>query len=188
MKQTKQLDIIVINLNARLHPTHRNEIFEIPFDDFIKNEHIGEICGGGTLLEKNGEIIHCDIEIELNRKSNKDIDAIITKLEELWAPIGSKIIIEKEEIEIPFWKNEGLALYLNWTDLSKKNSEWDFNYLYEEINISINEVGKIFSLWQWQTETAIYMYWKSFKDINKKISSIIKNHPLCQKCRIEKIA
>ena len=95
---------IRIQLNERVMPIDRGNIYEDPLDEIIKSQNIGEVTGGGTLQSKSGEIEYCDLEIFINSET---IDAEIisllkTSVEELGAPKGSKLIIEKtgEEIDL----------------------------------------------------------------------------------------
>ena len=62
----KEPEYIVVNVNARVQPLHRGEIYEDPLDKIIQEMDIGTVTGGGTLLSKSGEIENCDIEIEVH--------------------------------------------------------------------------------------------------------------------------
>ena len=56
---------VILELNARLQPLHRGEIFEDMFEDMFSRFGIGEINGGGTLLMPSGEVEKCDIEMTI---------------------------------------------------------------------------------------------------------------------------
>jgi hypothetical protein len=44
---------------------HRGEFFEDPLGEELQRASLGEVTGGGTMQNQNGEIASCDIEIEL---------------------------------------------------------------------------------------------------------------------------
>ena len=81
----------VVQLNARLQPIHRGEFFEDELDEALKKSRFGVVSGGGTFRAQNGEIEHCDIEIELSGDSSAAVQLIITTLDALGTPKGSKL-------------------------------------------------------------------------------------------------
>jgi hypothetical protein len=181
--------IIVAQLNARIQPMHRGEFFEDPLGEELQRASIGEVTGGGTMQNQNGEIASCDIEIELAKPNPQAADKIIEILERLGAPKGSKLKIEAENRDVPFGTTEGLAVYLNGTDLPDDVYETcDSNFVYSEFDRLLGGEGRILSYWQGPTETAFYLYGNSFEQMKAKLSEFIATYPLCQKCRIEKIA
>lgn len=180
---------IVVNLNARIQPMHRGEIFEDPLDEILSKESIGEVSGGGTLQSESGEIENCDIEIQVLKSDEETVNIIQSALEKIGVPKGSKIINEEKDTEIRFGSLEGLALYLNGTDLDDEVYEQsDSNYVYSELDRLTEGKGSVYSYWQGPTETAFYLYGNSFSEMKSLISELVDNYPLCQKCRIEQIA
>ena len=180
---------IVVNLNARIQPMHRGEIFEDPLDEILSKASMGEISGGGTLQSESGEIENCDIEIQVLKSDEETVNTIKSALEKIGVPNGSKIIIEETDTEIKFGGLEGLALYLNGTDLDDEVYEQsDSNHVYSELDRLTEGKGRVYSYWQGPTETAFYLYGNSFSEMKSLISELVDNYPLCQKCRIEQIA
>lgn len=180
---------IVAQLNARIQPMHRGEFFEDPLSEELQRASIGEITGGGTMQNENGEIAFCDIEIELAKPDPQAADKVIEVLERLGAPKGSKLKIEAENRDVPFGVSEGMAVYLNGTDLPDDvYKTCDSNFIYSELDRLLEGEGRVLSYWQGPTETAFYMYGKSFEQMKAKIAEFIATYPLCQKCRIDQIA
>lgn len=180
---------IVAQLNARIQPMHRGEFFEDPLDNEIQRASIGEVTGGGTMQGQNGEIEYCDIEIELTKPNNEAAGKIIEVLERLGAPKGSKLKIEAENREIPFGITEGLAVYLNGTNLPDDvYSTCDSNFVYSEFERLLENEGRVLSYWDGPTETAFYLYGNSCEQMKSKLSEFISTYPLCEKCRIVQIA
>ena len=186
-----QGNFLVATLNDKIMPIDRGEVYEDPLDELIRKKGIGEITGGGTMQQKSGEIDFCDVEIQLNSDfiNQHDIELIIDKLEELGAPKGSKLTIEKTGEVIQFGKLEGLGLYLDGINLSDevyKNS--DSEALANEI-IRLAEIkSTIIRYWQGNTETGLYFYSDSFEGIKNAISDFVRSHPECENSRIEQVA
>ena len=112
---------LIAQLNARLQPMHRGELFEDPLDDALQQLGVGSVTGGGTQMSDSGEVAHCDIEIKVAALDEHTVHAVISCLERLGAPIGSQLRLgaetETEGRRLPFGVTEGMAVYLNGTDL-----------------------------------------------------------------------
>ena len=68
-KAEPQPDIyITAQLNDKLEPIGIYEMYEHPLEDFLNFKLYGEVTGGGTLQNKEGEIRYCDLEIKLREK------------------------------------------------------------------------------------------------------------------------
>lgn len=178
---------VTAQLNARLQPLDRGA-FEDALEPFLKQEKLGKIIGGGTMsAPEPAGIEYCDVEIELPEASPATIDRIIEKLERIGAPKGS--ILHLPDAKRPFGAAEGLALFLNGTDLP------DNVYKTSDVNHVIKEaerlMGADFFFWshfQGPRETALYFYGSSFVAMNAAIAPLVASYPLCQKARIEQIA
>ncbi|EPP5812064.1 TPA: hypothetical protein ACGUUU_004324 [Vibrio vulnificus] len=182
-------EYIVVTINARIQPMHRVEIYEDLLDEVLSKNSIGEVSGGGTLQSQSGEIEHCDVEIQVNNSNEETVEVIRASLEKLGVPKGSKLKVEATNSEIEFGTLEGLAIYLNGTDLDSEVYEnSDSNYVYSELDRLTLGIGKVYSYWQGPKETAFYLYGTSYAQMKSQISGLVDSYPLCQKCRIEQIA
>jgi hypothetical protein len=182
-------EVIVVQLNAKLQPMHRGEHFEDPLDAMLKKSRIGEIIGGGTMQEPSGEIAYCNIEIALSSAPDEAVPMIISTLEELGAPKGSTLLIERSGAQHALGKAEGIAVYLNGTDLPAETYETcDSNFVYSDFDRLLAGEGRVLSYWQGPTETAFYMYGGSFSEMKKRLEAFIAGYQLCQRCRIIQIA
>lgn len=177
-------------LNARLQPLDRGEI-EDAFDTAMSEQGFGiRTVGGGTLLEANGEVSQCDIEIEIDDFSDKAVDTVKGVLGAMLAPRGSHLLLPSQNNQrIAFGTHEGLALYLNGTDLPDEvYRTCDSNHVYAECQRLLEGVGHVASHWQGPTETALYMYGRNFEEMRQRVGSFLQAYPLCARCRIEQIA
>ncbi|WP_411768567.1 hypothetical protein [Winogradskyella sp. A3E31] len=184
-------NFIVATLNDKVMPIDRGEIYEDPLDKFLQANGIGEVTGGGTMQLKSGELEYCDVEIQLNSNEIDDIQikSIIEKLEELGAPKGSRLTIEKIEQKLEFGKKEGLGIYLDGINLSDEvYKSSDSEALAVEIRRLAEIKDNTLRYWQGNTETGLYFYGDSFEHIKSSINDFVLSHPECENCRIERIA
>jgi len=180
---------LVAQLNARLQPADRSEHFEEGLDDKLRKLKVGEISGGGTMQSDTGEIAFCDIEVKLRQSSPEAERLVIDTLESLGAPKGSKLEIGGEDRVVPFGVNEGLAVYLNGTELPPETyKRHTLQAIEDELEQALADEGHVFSHWKGPSETAIYIYGPSFAEMTKRLEALLRAHPLCDKCRVEQIA
>ncbi|MFC4765207.1 hypothetical protein [Dyella koreensis] len=180
---------LTAQLNARVQPIHRGEIYEDPLDAFLRERGLGEVDGGGTMLTEHGEIDYCDVEIHLTDVSEDKLAWLVNTLENMGAPKGSKLLLDDGKREIPMGRNEGLAVYLNGTDLPDEvYANCDSNVVYSTFAVLLGDAGVIQSWWQGPTETALYLYGPSFEQMRALIADFVASYPLCQKARLVQIA
>jgi hypothetical protein len=180
---------IVIQINDKVSPLDRRNLYMLPLHDFLTDNNYGEISGGGILKEEPGEIIFCDIHVKFHKDeiSIAVLNDIINFVEICGAPKGSKIIIEKTHLEIPFGKNEGIAIYFDGENNHKKNQE-DYN-----VDFVQSEISKLTSTsqerhWKGNATTALYFYGKSFDTMKDGVSDFMHTYPLYKSARIAQIA
>ncbi len=180
---------ILARLNDRAQPMDRGELYEDPLEKVLKRHRAGSVTGGGTQLGPDNEIEFCDIEIEIYKPEANHLELVKQTLEELGAPKGSKLLLGEDEEEVLFGLNEGLAVYLNGTDLPDEvYSDCDANFVYDEFNRLLDSEGKVHSYWQGSTETALYVYGPSFDTMKERLSGFLASYPLCQSARVVRIA
>ena len=175
---------VTLNLNMKLLPFMRDS-FEDMINSKLEDEEFGYVDGGGTLIDKSGEVKSCDIEIFLNDENY--YDKLVGILSDIRMAKGSKIISSKGSFDIG--KDEGLAIYLNGTDLDKEvYNSCDVNYVLDKLMEEMSGVGTFVSHFEGDKETGLYFYGESFKKMKESIIDFVNNYPLCEKCRIVQIA
>jgi hypothetical protein len=189
-KQTAtQSTLVVVQLNDRAQPMDRGELYEDPLMEVLKHHRAGEVVGGGTMLREHGEIDFCEIEIEVREPVAENVAIIQEALEAFGAPKGSKLRLEAQGQELPIGKYEGLAVYLNGTDLPDDvYAECDAGFVHGEFDRLLGDDGQVHSHWQGPTETALYMYGPSFETMKNRLADFLDTYPLCQRARIVQIA
>ena len=180
---------VTLQLNAKLQPMHRGDLFEDPLNEFLEENNLGGTSGGGTLLAENNEVNNCDIEIDMSDISEASLNCVIAEIERLGAPKGSWLRLHDSATTLAVGKAEGLGVYLNGTDLPDEvYQSSDVNVVYDELEKRIDGIGKILSYWDGPEETAFYLYGDSFVAMQEKIADFLASYPLCQQCRVVQIA
>ncbi len=184
--------MVIARLNAKVQPIARYEIFEDPLSERLGAENAGEVTGGGTQMadEPHG-IEYCDLEIVLADDTTND--HLVALLEEIGVPKGSSLIDpESGDVLCTFGTLEGLALFLNGTDLPDEvYAESDVNDLIEEIDTAlggVGEAGELLGHWDGSRETGLYFYGPDFEAMRSTVEGIRARWPLAEKSRIEQIA
>lgn len=175
-----------LKLNARFQPKHRFEL-EDALQEILEKRELGEVTGGGTALTAEGEVSYCDIEIRLYQEGQEGVEWLAELLNRMGIPKGS--LLQGVEPELPVGTLEGLAYYSNGVDLPEEVYQTcDINYVIQQMEQAMEGIGRMYSYWEGNRETALYFYGTSFAEMKEKIAPFIAQYPLCQGCRIEQIA
>lgn len=79
---------LTLKLNARFQPKHRFEL-ENALQQILEKEQLGEITGGGTAQNPDGEIVYCDINIHLINDNLDNVKWLVDLLNRIGIPKGS---------------------------------------------------------------------------------------------------
>ena len=85
---------LTVELNAKLQPIHRGEMFEEPLENVLIQANVGEVLGGGTFMSATGEIEKCDITLDVKDDWIAKVFAYLQRIKII--PKGSKIICKQE--------------------------------------------------------------------------------------------
>lgn len=112
------------------------------------------------------------------------LELVTTTLEKAGAPKGSMARLDEHE-PVTFGVTEGLAIYLNGTDLPDEvYANSDINDLVAALLDSVGAEGSMQSYWQGPRETALYLYGPSAARIADLIADVLPRFPLAQRCRV----
>ena len=188
-KKKKEESVFVeLHLNARFQPKHRFPL-EDAIEKVISKLKLGSLDGGGTAQDpETGEIRYCDINFILKDSSDETIEKFVDIVNSMGIPKGS--YLKYDDKTVPVGTQDGLALYLNGTELPAEVYENnDINELMEAVGECLDGCAKLRSYWEGNEWTALYYYGDTpYADMAEKIREITDEHPLCQKCRVEQIA
>lgn len=195
-----------LQLNAKVQPLDRWEMFEDPIMELLEKEWIWEIDWWGTSFDQETwEIFYCDVEIYLNDDSAESRENLIKLINKVWVPKGSFLIFidgeepdyDDEEADIPdstkleIWTLEWLRFSINWTELPEevyKNN--DINKVIDDL-IDLMEAEKVWTYYSYvtrNTHTDLIFYWPLFEKMKEIVEKYAPNNPLCEKFLIEQIA
>jgi hypothetical protein len=148
-----------IALNARLRPMDRSRWYADPLDEVLVAHAPGcRVGGGGTQLGTDREPIWCDIDLDVEGDPASVLTLVIATLEGIGAPKGSKVRLTGGE-EVLFGATEGLAVYLNGTDLSDEvYANSDGHAVIAALNVALGPHGQVQSYWDGPRETALCLY------------------------------
>ena len=169
-------------INERIKPIERGEIYEEPLTAALAESGFGTVEGGGTLLQKSGEIEYIGIDVDLSDRE-AGIPFVCRFLEERGAPKGSFLEIGDERF--PFGRVEAIAVYFDGVNLPPEvYRESDINFVWAEFDKRIGPAGKIRGYWEGSTETALYLYGCSAAEMRAQISDFLGSYPLCKGARV----
>lgn len=178
-------------LNSRTMPIDRGDRFEDPLQGELEKSGCAEVTGGGTMQDpETGEISFCGIDLDMFDVQTA-VPLICSTLTRLGAPKGSALEykVDGNDVVVEFGAFEGLAVYLNGTDLPKEvYQQSDVNVVIEEINKAIDGRGAAVDFWEGPRETALYLYGISADEMRRLIEPFMASYPLCQRARVERIA
>lgn len=175
---------VVLHVNERLQPKHRF-VLEDTIDEALKRNNHGEITGGGTLMEKNGEIKSCDIDIELSDDDDA-FERFKDYVNHLGIAKGSELETDGKKFPVGSFEGMGIYLSVNLPDEVYKNN--DVNELIEKLNDALGDKGILRSWREHNDFTALYFYGDSFKKMAKLVKRVLEKHPLVENCRVVQIA
>ncbi len=181
---------VTARLNAKVQPIDRGDYYEDPLTETLKAKGLGEVTGGGTQLSAEPcGIDYCDLEISVHEANEETLAAIVQRLNDLGAPRGSRLIVEATGKQIPFGATEGLAVYLNGTDLPDEvYRNCDVNHVIDEFDRLLAGKGAFRGYWEGERETALFCYGASYAEMKAALEPFIASYPLCDRARIEQIA
>ncbi len=171
-------------------PLDRGDRYEDPLQEALEENGWADVTGGGTSQTEEGEIDYCGVDLDLHNV-DQAVPFICEFLEACGAPKGSKLQFERdgESHEVDFGFLEGVAVYINGTDLPEEVYQTcDINHVADEIDRLLGERGGIQGHWQGPTETALYLYGYSAEEMQRLIAPLMAEYPLCQKARMVAIA
>ena len=90
---------LTLQLNARFQPKHRFDL-EDALQEILEEKQLGEITGGGTAQNPDGEIAYCDIEIQLTNDKSDSVKWLANLLNRIGIPKGSLLHGIEPPIEV----------------------------------------------------------------------------------------
>jgi hypothetical protein len=179
---------VVARITEHVEPIERGERYEDPLTAFLNEHGLGEVTGGGSQLNANGEIEFADVELELVDLDDA-VTQLIRQLEAMGAPFGSSIqfAADSGREAIPFGKYEQLTIYLDGTGLPPDVYEsLDFDRFYSELGEAAGREadGQARSVWTGATETAVHLAGPNADALEHVVKAMWHTAPILQNARL----
>jgi hypothetical protein len=176
---------VSITLNARLRPFDRHARYETPLREILGTSMPGsKVTGAGTMLSAEREPLVSDIDLDVEGDARAALELVTGTLEAAGAPKGSWARLDEGD-PVPFGVTEGLAVYLNGTDLpAEVYASSDINDLIAALSGNLGSEGDMQSWWQGPRETALYLYGPSAARMTDLIAGVLARFPLAQRSRV----
>lgn len=193
------MSYVIATINDKIKIDDGKAVYATPLDQYLKNKGYGEISVYTTLNDSLEVTGFFNMKIFLSEGINPNVmTEILTELENLGAPKGSKLTIKESE-EIPFGKREGLGLYLNFTNPfpEKENKKKyaiyeerksDIYFIMLELQLLTNTREDFVRQCAGETYTALFLYGPSFDQMKKETSEFINTHPSCKGAKVVQVA
>jgi hypothetical protein len=181
--------LLQVRINARLPSVQRGDRYEDPLAFWLESRYPGShVTGGGTLRSPEGEPLSCGIDAEVVGDADAVISGVTAFLDGLGAPRGSSATIVDGPYR-PFGTSEGLAVYLNGTDLpAQVYAAHDVNEFFDRLHEAVADTGALQAFWEGPETTAGYVYGASYDAIREAVAPLLASHPLAEKARVVQIA
>lgn len=169
-------------LNARLQPAGRRKAEEA-LSRLMELKGLGQVVEGETVFAPSGEADHCLLRLGLRDDFPETLGELTELINRLGAPKGSQLA--GADIAWPAGRQEGMALYLGGQGLG----EQQVREIGEQLNALLDQAGRLYDCWQGpQGDYALYFYGDSYLEMLSAIGDFLQNHPLCQKCTVDRIS
>lgn len=178
--------LIIVRVNDRCQPIERGD-YEDPLHDALEERGLGEVTGGGTLLNEDGVIEYCELEVIITGDLDEAKKVIKETLENGGLPKGSKIMTEDDEVAIG--NHDVMAVHFDNDGLpASVYEEYDINDVLEEIEKRIGDSGQRNSHAVIKNESVVYYGGEEFSTMKGKIEDYFLSHPLGKNGRITQAA
>ena len=94
-KPQKKIFFVNIEIPAALSPTGDRSEAEDLIENFLQENNLGEVDGGGTFLSEDGQPIACDINVILNELNVEHYNRLAQFIKTINLPKGSKLSAER---------------------------------------------------------------------------------------------
>jgi hypothetical protein len=180
--------VVLARITEHVEPIERGERYEDPLAAFLKEHGLGEVTGGGSQLNGDGEIEFADIELELVNLDDA-VTKLVQQLDAMGAPFGSTIQFPADSGReaLPFGSFEQLTIYLDGTGLPATVYEsLDFDRLYSELGEAVGRDahGQARSVWTGPTETAVHLAGPKADALEQVVTAMWNTVPILQNARL----
>jgi hypothetical protein len=177
-----------VNLNARVQPVHRGEIYEDPLQEALDKYAAGShVDGGGSSFDPAEGVSDCDIELALVGDREEVVTMVVDALEFFGAPVGSSYRVG-DEGPVPFGRTHGVSLSLDGTSLADEvYANNDVNELVGALTSELGDAADLQSWWEGPERTSFFFYGDDPALIRGVLESAAGRFPLAEKSLVADI-
>ena len=89
-EQARPTTLLYVRMSAAVEPLERNDKFEAPLDALLREQRLGEVSNGGSVLKANGTVEYVGFEVRVY-DARAAVPVVIETLRELKAPKGTSV-------------------------------------------------------------------------------------------------
>ncbi len=169
--------MVILQINDKCGAIARGELYREPLEDFFENNDLGEVSGGGTLLQENGQPEYCELELSIKDTSDEVINKLKKGIDSI-VPKGSILFLENNK-EMNVGILEGVAVNLNHSKAPENLlDEIDFQEMWENFDNAIGEDGEMHDEWDGNETFTLYYYGLSAQKIIDNMNKELKEHKI----------
>ena len=176
--------VVLARLYEHIEPIDRGERYEDPLQAALERTNIGQVTGGGSLLNELGGIEYVDIEIELANLAGA-LDVVVDALEKAGAGQGSELVDGSDSrILRQFGTQQCLAIFLDGTTLPEQvYADLDFDTVVTELGAAAGE-GSSRGFWQGPEETGLFFFGPDAEAMFARVEPVLGRLPIGQNARV----
>jgi hypothetical protein len=175
---------VVARIYEYIQPIDRGERYEDPLQAVLESKEIGQVTGGGSMLNELGGIEFADIEIGLTNL-DEALTVVAETLENAGAPEGSELLQASDESVVrEFGKQQCLAIYLDGVSLPEDVYEnLDFDAVVTELEAAAGE-SSYRCFWQGPEETGLFYFGPDAEAMFRNVEPVLGRLPIGQNARV----
>lgn len=174
---------VTVRIPARLQPAHRDDLIVDPVTALMRRvSPRTRLAAKETVVTPQGEPVETVLEWDVDLA---DAEQVVTRILDLETGVPKGSTVEINGKAATFGELEGLAVYLNGTDLDDDvYAHADLQALIDDLQGHLGRTGQLWSYWQGPAETALYFYGPDAAAIRSALEERAPRHPLMERCRM----
>ncbi|MEO0932124.1 MAG: hypothetical protein AAFY14_16010 [Pseudomonadota bacterium] len=178
-----------VRLPLKIGPLERGEYWEDPLSEILEAEGIGEVTGGGTMMDPEGGILYCDLEVAMPDHSDAQLDKLQDAMMRLHAPRKTSFVDDDGATLREFGETSVVGIGLNGADLPDAAYEgFDPDLFNDEIVAALGEGYSYGGSHAGERYTYFYYHGSDPDHIKAQLTTIAASKPIGEGAKIEQLA
>jgi hypothetical protein len=180
---------ISVRLPLKIGPMDRGEMWEDPLMARLDSDPLGEVTGGGTMMDPDGGIAYCDLEVALPDLTDKRLDELQAHLDALGAPKGTEFITDDGNSLRSFGKVSAVGIGLDGSGLPDEAYEgFDPDTFNDQILSALGDGYSYGGSHAGERYTYFYYHGADAGYIYKTLRAIAEAQPIGQGAQFDQVA